>query len=44
MNYELKPCGYSRGGKAVKGLPVKGLKVNGFAHLPKGRRRRGLRQ
>jgi hypothetical protein len=32
------------GGKAVKGLQVKGLKVNGFAHLPKGRRRRGLRQ
>jgi hypothetical protein len=33
-----------RGGKAVKGLQVKGLKVNGFAHLPQGRRRRGLRQ
>jgi hypothetical protein len=33
-----------RGGKAVKGLQVKGLKVNGFAHLPQGRRRLGLRQ
>ena len=31
--------GRIQGGKAVKGLPVKGLKVSGFAHLQKGRRR-----